>query len=111
VEVNSMNFLQKILQKKAFYTNKYFLVTFVFLIFIVIFSQNNLIERIAAIQKRNELLKQKEYYEKTIKENTEKIKELKSNKAMLEKFVREEYLMKKKDEEIYLVVDSAYKKK
>ncbi len=106
-----MNFFKSIFQKKAFYTNKYFLVTLIFLIFIIIFSQNNLIERIAAIQKRNELLKQKEYYEKSVKENSEKIKELKSNNALLEKFVREEYLMKRKDEEIFLIVDSVEKKK
>lgn len=93
-------------QKKVFYTNKYFIVTALFLIFIALISQNNLIERISAIKTKNDLIKQKEYYQNKIKENTEKIRELKSNKALLEKFVREEYLMKRKDEVIFLVVDS-----
>jgi len=73
---------------------------------VLIFSQNNLIERFSAIKKRNELLNQKQYYLDLIKKHSEKIKELQSNKALLEKFVREEYLMKRKDEVIFLVVDS-----
>ncbi|NSW46373.1 MAG: hypothetical protein HPY79_11220 [Bacteroidales bacterium] len=98
--------INEFLQRKAIYTNKYFLVTIIFLVFVLIFSQNNLIERFSAIKKRNELLHQKQYYLDLIKKHSEKIKELQSNKTLLEKFVREEYLMKRKDEVIFLVVDS-----
>lgn len=101
-----MNIDKSFFKKKVFYTNKYFILTVLFLIFITLISQNNLIERISAIKTRNDLIKQKEYYQSKIKENTEKIRELRSNKALLEKFVREEYLMKQKDEVIFLVVDS-----
>lgn len=101
-----MNIGKSFFQRKVFYTNKYFIVTVLFLIFITLISQNNLIERISAIKTKNDLIKQKEYYQNKIKENTEKIRELRSNKALLEKFVREEYLMKQKDEVIFLVVDS-----
>ncbi len=102
--------INDLLKRKAFYTNKYFIAIFIFIIYITIFSQNNLIERIAAIKKRNELLRQKEYYLKLIKEHSEKIKELTTNKDLLEKFVREEYLMKQKDEIIFLVKDTIVKK-
>ena len=105
-----MNFGKSFFQRKVFYTNKYFIVTVLFIIFLALISQNNLIERISAIKSKNELIKQKDYYQNKIKENTEKIRELRSNKLLLEKFVREEYLMKKKDEVIFLVVDSNEKK-
>jgi|YNPMSStandDraft_1061717.scaffolds.fasta_scaffold00993_8 cell division protein FtsB len=98
-------------KRKTFYTNKYFIAIFLFVVYITIFSQNNLIERIAAIKKRNELIRQKEYYLKLIKEHSEKIKELTTNKDLLEKFVREEYLMKRKDEIIFLIKDSFELKK
>lgn len=101
-----MNIGKSFFQRKVFYTNKYFIVTVLCFVYIVLISQNNLIERISAIKTKNELIKQKEYYQNKIKENTEKIRELRSNKALLEKFVREEYLMKQKDEVIFLVVDS-----
>ncbi|PIP55285.1 MAG: septum formation initiator, partial [Bacteroidetes bacterium CG23_combo_of_CG06-09_8_20_14_all_32_9] len=75
--------------------NKYLLTSLAFILYITIFSQNNLIERFSAIHELKKLESQKEYYLKIIKDNTEKIKELKTDQAHLEKFAREEYLMKK----------------
>ena len=54
--------------------NKYFLTSFAFLLFIILFSQNNLIERFYSLHELNKLEKQKEYYQSIIKENTDKIK-------------------------------------
>ncbi len=87
-----------------FLKNKYFLTLLAFILYIIIFSQNNLIERFSAIHELNKLQTQKEYYLKIIKENTEKIKELRTDKANLEKFAREEYFMKKTNEDIFVIV-------
>lgn len=67
-----MEWFKKIFNRKTFYTNKYFIALFVFVIYITIFSQNNLIERLEAIRRKNELIKQKEYYLRLIKEHSEK---------------------------------------
>lgn len=83
--------------------NKYFLTSFAFLLFIILFSQNNLIERFYSMNELRKLEKQKEYYQSVIKENTDKIKELKTDRESLEKFAREEYLMKKDNEDIYII--------
>jgi cell division protein DivIC len=83
--------------------NKYFLTSFAFLLFIILFSQNNLIERFYSLHELHKLEKQKEYYQNIIKENTDKIKELKTDRESLEKFAREEYLMKKENEDIYII--------
>ena len=87
-----------------FFKNKYFIISFVFVLYITLFSQNNLIERLSEIHDLNKLEQQKEYYLKIIKENTEKIRELRTDKANLEKFAREEYLMKKNNEDIFVIV-------
>ncbi|PIV58358.1 MAG: septum formation initiator [Bacteroidetes bacterium CG02_land_8_20_14_3_00_31_25] len=87
-----------------FLKNKYFIISFVFVLYITLFSQNNLIERLSEIHDLNKLEQQKEYYLKIIKENTEKIRELRTDKANLEKFAREEYLMKKNNEDIFVIV-------
>jgi len=87
-----------------FFKNKYFIISFVFVLYITLFSQNNLIERLSEIHDLNKLEAQKEYYLKIIKENTEKIRELRTDKANLEKFAREEYLMKKNNEDIFVIV-------
>ncbi len=87
-----------------FIKNKYLLSSLILIFYISIFSQNNLIERISGINKLNKLQTQKDYYLKIIKENNEKIKELRTDKANLEKFAREEYLMKKPNEDIFVIV-------
>lgn len=96
---------------KKFYRNKYFWVTIFFIVYLIFFSQNNLVERLDAIHKRNQLLKQKEHYLQIINEHKSKIEELKTNKQSLEKFVRENYLMKRPDEVIFIVNDSCSEKK
>ncbi len=83
--------------------NKYFLTFSAFILYITIFSQNNLIERLSSVKDLNKLEIQKEYYLNIITENTEKIKELKTDQAHLEKFAREEYLMKKANEDIFII--------
>lgn len=85
--------------------NKYFLTSVAFLLFILLFSQNNLIERFYNLNELNKLKKQKEYYLKIIKENTEKINLLKNDPKHIEKFAREEYLMKKTDEDVFVFRD------
>lgn len=96
-----MKFPQTILFKLL--KNKYFLTSLAFILYITIFSQNNLIERMSSMHELNKLETQKEYYLNIIQENTEKIKELKTDQAHLEKFAREEYLMKKANEDIFII--------
>lgn len=55
--------------------------------------------------KINTLTEQKEYYQKTIEDDNRKIQELLSNRDNLEKFAREQYLMKNSNEDIYIIVD------
>lgn len=55
--------------------------------------------------KINTLTEQKEYYRKTIEDDNRKIQELLSNRDNLEKFAREQYLMKNSNEDIYIIVD------
>jgi len=84
--------------------NKYFIVSVLFLLYVLIFSQNNLIERYSGILHLRKLQQQKEYYLKIINVNNNKIRELKTDKINLEKFAREEYLMKKTGEDIFVLV-------
>jgi cell division protein FtsB len=50
-----------------------------------------------------ELQQTKKYYEQEIKNNKEAITSLQKDTVALEKFAREKYLMKKNNEEIFLV--------
>jgi cell division protein DivIC len=87
-----------------FLRNKYFLTLTIFLIWIMLLDTNNLIERYNQISEVRKLNKDKEYYMKKIEEDRRKLDELKTDNHNLEKFAREQYKMKKKDEDLYIVL-------
>ena len=83
--------------------NKYSLSLILFFAWVVFFDSNNLIERTVNLKRMHQLEKDKMFYEDKIKEDQAKLEELKSNPANLEKFAREQYLMKKDNEDIFIV--------
>lgn len=85
--------------------NKFLLTALVFLLWLLLFDQNNLMERRRSARNYNQLLQEKEYYQKKVEEDRKRINELKTNTDNLEKFAREQYLMKKDDEDIFVIVD------
>lgn len=52
----------------------------------------------------HKLKKDREYYMNKIEEDRKKLNELKTDNHNLEKFAREQYRMKRKDEDLYIVV-------
>ena len=83
--------------------NKYSLTLIVFFVWIIFFDSNNLINRIINLQQVHKLERDIVFYEEKIKNDNAKIEELQSNPANLEKFAREQFLMKKEDEDIFIV--------
>ena len=83
--------------------NKYWLVIIVFVFITFIIGDSNLInrrkydDRIRYLE--NEIIR----YKKEIEQNKKKLQELQTDKEGLERFAREEYLMKREDEDIFLV--------
>lgn len=55
------------------------------------------------IRNLNKLKADKTYFEEKIKNDRQKMKELMTDDESLEKFAREQYLMKKPNEEIFVV--------
>jgi cell division protein DivIC len=85
--------------------NKYILTSVLFVLWMLMFDQNNLNERRKNNRDYNQLLKERDYFQKKIEENGKRIQELKTNNDNLEKFAREQYLMKKDNEDIFIIVD------
>ena len=85
--------------------NKYLLTLVIFIVWIFLFDSNNLIDRFSQIKSLKQLEKDKKYYLERIEEDSKKLNELETDKNNLEKFAREQYLMKKEDEEIFVVID------
>src|SRR5512138_359904 len=85
--------------------NKFILTALIFFLWLLLFDQNNLSERRKSAAEYAQLLKEKEYYLQKISEDRKRITELKTNTDNLEKFAREQYLMKKDNEDIFIIVD------
>jgi len=98
---------QKEFWNKAFpiLRNKFVLTVLIFGIWVFFFDQNNLFDRFSDMKKLKELEKEKIYYENKIKEDQQRIYELTSDKDDIEKFARETYLMKKDNEDVFVVVE------
>lgn len=86
------------------FRNKYILTILIFLIWILLLDSNNLIARYKDIRELHKLRNEKEYYTKKIEVEKSKLKELKTDDQNLEKFAREQYHMKKPDEDLYIVL-------
>ncbi len=85
--------------------NKYTITFLIFLVWLAFFDHNNLVEKWQLNKKIATLKKEKSYYQEKIKEDNRKIKELLSSKENLEKFAREQYLMKKANEDIFVIIN------
>ena len=88
----------------SFLRNKYLLTITIFVIWILLLDTNNLIERYRQLRELRKLEAEREYYTKKIEEDRRKLNELKTDDNNLEKFAREQYKMKRKDEDLYIVL-------
>lgn len=91
-------------EKKTFkfLTNKYFLITFGFAVWMLFFDQNSYETHKMLNDEIEKLESSGEFYSKEIEQDRKIIKDLKNPKK-LEKFAREEYHMKKENEDLYLI--------
>jgi len=85
-------------------TNKYLITIVAFVIWMVFFDDTNLREQARLTSQLKELKREKEFYLLGIENSRKAAEELMSDKEQLEKFAREQYLMKRDNEDIYIIV-------
>jgi cell division protein FtsB len=91
--------------------NKYILTLLVFLVWIILLDPNNLISRVREVKTRNRLEREKEYYMGRIEEDRRKLDELRTSNENLEKYAREQYRMKRPDEDLFIIVTPEQERK
>ncbi|WP_299822877.1 septum formation initiator family protein [uncultured Pontibacter sp.] len=87
-----------------FFRNYYFITTAAFLVWMLFFDSNDFITQFQMKKELSRLESEKQYYLDRIDEVQKDRRELLSNQELLEKFAREKYLMKKPNEEVFIVV-------
>jgi cell division protein FtsB len=96
-----LKFIEKI---PPFLRNKYLLTIIIFILWLLLLDSNNLISTHKEMKNLKKLKSEREYYVQRIEEDKRKLYELKADNRNLEKFAREQYRMKKPDEDLYIIL-------
>ena len=83
--------------------NAYWLVIIGFLILTFTVGDSNLYKRYTYDEKIRSLEREIKHYQKEIEINSKKLNDLRTDKEGLERFAREEYFMKKPNEDVYII--------
>jgi cell division protein DivIC len=90
-------------QLPSWLKNKYFISFAAFAIIMLFLDKNDLFTRHARNKELKDLQQSKEYYTREISAERKELELLKRNPAILEKYAREKYLMKRDDEELFII--------
>ena len=90
--------------------NKYVLTITIFAVWMLFFDQNNLVDRMRMGSEIRQLEGDREYYQEQILKDSARLSELTTNKENLEKYAREQFLMKKENEDVFVVIEEKEKK-
>jgi len=95
-----MKLLQQI---PAILRNKFVLATVSFAVWLLFFDRNDVFTQIQRKSELDELKQSKQYFEKQIAENRNLSKDLQFNASAIEKYARERYLMKRENEDLFII--------
>jgi len=100
---SSKSFLWRGLGRLYFLKNKYLLAGSFFLVWMIFFNEKDLISEFKRKAKLKELQKSEQHLSETIKETKFELSQLKTNAQTIEKYAREKYLMKKDNEDLFII--------
>ncbi|WP_238783765.1 FtsB family cell division protein [Blattabacterium cuenoti] len=90
--------------KKKIFKNKYFWISFLFLIWMSFFDTNSLELHWKFKKNLNQMILDRDFLKEKILSEGNHLKKLNTDSKYLEKVAREKFYMKKEDEDLFLVV-------
>jgi len=87
----------------SFLKDKYFLSAAFFAVWILFFDRNDILTQIDRGEELTSLQKSKQYYAEQIAQESKISEELRSDPATIEKYAREKYLMKRENEDLFII--------
>ncbi len=85
------------------FKNKYLLAATFFLVWMFFFNEKDLISEFKRKDKLNALQKSEQQLSETIKDTKLELSQLNTNAQTIEKYAREKYLMKKDNEDLFII--------
>jgi cell division protein DivIC len=86
--------------------NKYTITLVLFGVWMIFFDSSSVLNRMKYKEKLNNLKQEKHFYLEEIKQDSILSQKLLSDSSEIEKFARENYLMKRDKEDVFLVIDT-----
>ena len=90
----------------AWLRNKYFIATALFAAIMLFFDKNDVFTQSARKKQLRDLKESKQYYTDRISAERKELEELKSHPGTVERYAREKYLMKRDNEDLYLIPEN-----
>jgi cell division protein FtsB len=87
-----------------FLRNKFFLTTTSFVVWMLFFDRNDLFTQMERKAELREMKQSNVFYQQQIAENQEFSRDLQFNAQAIEKIAREKHLMKRDNEDLFLVI-------
>ena len=85
--------------------NKYMATLVVFGVWMVFFDENNFIRQYHRITELNDVQRKTKYYVQETEAAKKQLHQLQTDQRALERFAREEYFMKKPNEDVFIIVE------
>lgn len=89
---------------KKLVTNKYLIASVAFVVYMIFADKNNIIEQYELQKDYTKIKREHRYYEEQILDARKQQEELFGSDQNLEKFGREKYLMKRDNEDVFVIV-------
>lgn len=87
----------------SFFRNKYILTLTVFAFLMLFIDHNDIFNQLDRKKQLNDLLASKKFYQQQIDQTKKNLADLQNNAAALEKYAREKFLLKRDNEDIFMV--------
>ena len=83
--------------------NKYLIAIAVFVVWMLFFDRNDMLTQMERRKELRALQNSKDYYTQQIHDERRSLQDLKNNPTAIEKLAREKYLMKRDNEDIFII--------
>lgn len=92
-------------QIQYLFRNKYLIALVSFTVLMLFFDRNDVFMQMQRRKELNDLLSSKAYYEQEIDKTKKQLSDLQNNSSAVEKYAREQFLMKRDNEDVFIVDD------
>lgn len=95
------------LKLRRFFTNKYLITGIAFALWMLFFDRNDITLQLKRVRELKKLLESEKAMDRQITDTKQELSLLKTDPETLEKYARERYMMKKDNEDLFIITSDS----